>query len=425
MGRGPQVQAIKGMNDIFGEDARYFQFLESTADDLFTEYGYSQMRTPILEPTELFYRSVGESSDIVVNKQMYTFVDAGERSNTMRPEGTAGVIRSVIEHGLLKEQPVQKLWYHGPMFRYEKPQKGRLRQFNQIGIEVFGIPTPAADAEVILLCAHLLKLLGFKDVIIKLNNLGDPEDRKKYNEALRDILLSSKAQWCEQCVERARINPMRVFDCKIESCRELVKTLPRINEFANKYACTHFKTVTDILEACGIKWELDTELVRGLDYYCRTVFEVIQIGTGAQSAVAGGGRYDNLVEELGGPAICGVGMAIGVERLIIAMKSQGLRPPPETVPFCYCFANDEPSLVYMFSFVEKVRSKRKDILFDLHPRSFKAGLKNANRCGAKLVAIAGSAEITERIILIKSLATGNQEKLSFDAAIKYLVDYCQ
>ena len=219
------IQAIRGTKDIFGPEMRAFQFVEEKARELFALYGYSEIRTPVLEATELFARSVGEASDIVVSKQMYTFTDPGDRSNTMRPEGTAGVVRALVECGAFKETSQQKVWYTGPMFRYEKPQKGRLRQFTQIGVEFFGVAHPGADAEIVILSAQLLRAIGFTDLTVKVNNIGDRESRAAYNSALRDAIAGATG-WCEQCVERARVNPMRVFDCKVDGCQALVAKLP-------------------------------------------------------------------------------------------------------------------------------------------------------------------------------------------------------
>ena len=341
----------------------------------------------------------------------------------MRPEGTAGVVRSIIEHGLLKEQPIQKLWYCGPMFRYEKPQKGRLRQFNQIGVESFGVQNPAADAEIIIMCVRLLGKLGFKDICVDLNNLGDKDDRRRYNEELRRILqedIAKGSQWCEQCRNRATVNPMRVFDCKEPGCRELLSTLPQISDFINDEAKQHFDTVTKILDQCQIKWSLNPDLVRGLDYYCRTVFEIVQTGTGAQSAVAGGGRYDGLIEELGGPATCGIGWAIGMERLIIAMKAQQLAPELQAPSQIHGFALDQTSLLYMFSIVEKLRADGKTIRFDLTPKSVKAGLKAASKGGNTLAIFAGENEVSNQQIVVKHLTSGEQETITPEDFFKSL-----
>ena len=282
-------------------DALKFQHLETVAREVFACFGYGEVRTPILEMTELFARSAGEASDIMVSKQMYTFTDAGERSNTMRPEGTAGVVRAMIEAGAFKVLPIHKLYYTGPMFRYEQPQKGRQRQFHQLGVEFFGVSNPAADVDVISLCDQLLKRLGFQDIVTKVNTIGCPECRRAYNEKLRELILSQPDGWCEQCLERARVNPMRVFDCKVQQCTDRVKQLPKISESVCEKCRTHFDEVIRLLNAAGVAHEPDENLVRGFDYYTQTVFEVMQGNIGAQSAILGGGRYDGLVEDSAAP----------------------------------------------------------------------------------------------------------------------------
>ncbi|MGI8905818.1 MAG: histidine--tRNA ligase [Candidatus Sumerlaeaceae bacterium] len=434
------LQAIKGMEDLLPTEAAKYDYVESTARNLFPLYGYGEIRTPILESTELFARSVGDASDVVVSKQMYTFVDAGERSNTMRPEGTAGVVRALIEHGTLKEQPQQKLFYIGPMFRYEKPQKGRLRQFHQIGTEFFGVAHPGADVEIIALCDTYLRKLGFRNIVTKVNNIGCRECRKAYNAMLRETIQSSASvppaastsnaalaqshaataapssrsaqnQWCEQCLERARVNPMRVFDCKVARCNQLVAALPRMKDYLCEACRTHFAGVVRLLDAAKIPYELDESLVRGFDYYTRTVFEVMQGNIGAQSAILGGGRYDYLVEELGGPPTPGVGFGIGIERLLLAMEANGLTFPALAAPEIYALALDEESIPAIFAYVQRAREGGKRVAFDCQPRSAKAGLKAANRVGAQVAVIVGSDEVIRGVAQRKNLSTGEQTEV--------------
>ncbi|MBX7246910.1 MAG: histidine--tRNA ligase [Candidatus Sumerlaeaceae bacterium] len=415
-----QISAIRGMEDILPALARHYQFVEGQARELFDRYGYGEIRTPVLEPTELFARTVGDSSDIVVSKQMYTFTDPGERSNTMRPEGTAGVVRALIESGLLKETSQQKLFYVGPMFRYEKPQKGRQRQFTQIGMELFGVAHAAADAEVITMCYHLLRRVGFNDIVVKLNNLGDPGDRKGFNDRLREAILevvasareSGKyAEWCEQWQDLAAINPMRVFDTKVEECRPYLSSLPRVVDYVGEEARNHFDVVTALLAQAGVPFEVDRELVRGLDYYTRTVFEIVQTGLGAQNAILGGGRYDNLVEELGGPPTPAVGMAIGVERLIMAMQAQGIKLPPSPPPAFYVLALDDESLPTAYRLAELARSSGQRVAFDCQPKSAKAGLRSANRSKAQIAVIVGADELSRGVAQWKNLESGEQIEL--------------
>jgi histidyl-tRNA synthetase len=409
------LQALRGMKDVLPAEARYYQMLESAAQQLFQLYGYGEIRTPVLETTELFARSVGEASDIVVSKQMYCFVDPGERANTMRPEGTAGVVRALIEAGLFKETSQQKVYYQGPMFRYEKPQKGRLRQFNQIGVEFFGVAHPAADAEVIAMSLRLMKQLGFKDPSVKINNIGCRECRQAYNERLREAIreLSGDGsnEWCEQCLQRAELNPMRVFDCKVENCRALVEKLPRVSEFVCQACRDHYDSVLNLLEIGQVAIEQDPELVRGLDYYSQTVFEVVQGGLGSQNAVLGGGRYDYLVEELGGPPTPAVGFAIGVERLIMAMQSQHLAALSVPEVEYYILALEEQSVPEAVRLADLARSSGVHVSFDCQPRSARAGMKAANRSGARVALLIGSDELAKNVAQWKNLESGEQVEL--------------
>jgi len=437
------IRALKGLEDLLPAQTARWQHVERVAHEVFRTFGYSEIRTPIIEATELFARSVGEAADVVVSKQMYTFIDAGERSNTLRPEGTAGVVRALVEHGTFKEQPLQKLYYMGPMFRYERPQKGRQRQFHQIGVEVFGIAHPAADVEVIALCDSYLRKLGFTSLVTHVNNIGCRECRPAYNALLRkeiqgaipagavagpqpeagirqtgmsvlqpdDVSGANTAGWCPQCLERARINPMRVFDCKVERCGQLVQNLPRINDHVCDACRTHFDTALQLMDAAGIPYELDQNLVRGFDYYSRTVFEVMQKDIGAQSTILGGGRYDYLVEELGGPAIPGVGMGVGVERLLLALQANGLAAGAAERPEYYALALDEESLPHVLRFVQAERAAGRAVAFDCQPRSMKAGLKAANRVGAQNIVIVGANEVERGVMQRKNLDTGEQVEI--------------
>lgn len=402
------IQSIKGMEDLLPADSARFQHVEKTAREIFGRYGYGEVRTPILEVTELFARSAGEASDIMVSKQMYTFTDPGDRSNTMRPEGTAGVVRALVQKGSFKELPIHKLYYMGPMFRYERPQKGRQRQFHQVGAEFFGVAHPAADVEIISLCDQLLKALGFQNIVTKVNTIGCPDCRKAYNEKLRAAILDNPVGWCEQCLERARVNPMRVFDCKVPSCGELVRRLPRINDSVCADCQSHFDSVIALLNAAGIAYEKDDSLVRGFDYYTRTVFEVMQGNIGAQSAILGGGRYDGLVAELGGPQVPAVGMGIGIERLLLAMEASGIAFPTDAPVDFYALALDEESLPAVFELTTRLRSAGRNVAFDCQPRGMKPGLKVANRAGAREILIIGSNERERGIALRKNLETGEQ-----------------
>ena len=414
-------QAVKGTKDVLPDVAPYYQLVEEKARELFALYGYREIRTPILESTELFARSVGQASDIVVSKQMYTFTDPGNRSNTMRPEGTAGVVRALIESGAFKETSQQKVFYMGPMFRYERPQKGRLRQFTQIGMECFGISHPAADAETIILSTELLKAVGFRDISVKLNNIGDHDCRRAYNEALRQAIATG-TKWCPQCRERAAINPMRVFDCKVPECKELTADLPSVIDFLNPTSQRHHRSVCEILDAVGVPIELDTELVRGLDYYSQTVFEVVHNGLGAQNAMLGGGRYDYLVEELGGPPTPGVGMSIGLERLILAMQASEIKPPPPPAPEYYLLALDDDSIITVSRLAALARRHGNRVAFDCQPRSARAGLKAADRSGAAAAIIIGTSELERKVAQWKNLENGEQMELTLEEIERNLIE---
>lgn len=412
--RRTRIQSVKGTVDILPSDALRFQYVEQTARRVFERYTYAEIRTPILETTELFARSAGEASDVVVSKQMYTFDDAGGRSNTMRPEGTAGVVRAMVEHGEFKKMPIHKLWYGGPMFRYEQPQKGRQRQFHQLGVEFFGVANPAADVDVIALCDQLLKELGFTNIVTKINTIGCPSCRGAYNDRLRAAILAEPEGWCGQCQHRAVVNPMRVFDCKVDQCTTRVQSLPRVNESVCEECRAHFDQVVAMLNAAGIAHEPDDNLVRGFDYYTRTVFEVMQGNIGAQSAILGGGRYDGLVEELGGPPTPAVGMGIGMERLLLAMEANGIEFPEPQRPDFYALALDKESLPLVTSAVARLRGLGRSVVFDCQPRKMDAGLKAANRAGAQFLLMMGSNERERGILARKDLQTGVQDELRLD-----------
>lgn len=402
------ISSLPGMDDVMPREARRFRHLEDEARRLFALYGYGEIRTPVLEPTELFDRSVGDASDVVVSKQMYTFADYGGRSNTLRPEGTAGAVRAVVEDGLLKREPQAKLFYIGSMFRYEKPQKGRLRQFNQIGVEFFGIAHPAADAEVIAMSDQLLRRVGFTDVVTRVNNIGCRECRRAYNDRLREAVASAGG-YCEQCLKRAELNPMRVFDCKVDACKQLVLKLPRIGDYVCEGCRTHFDEVLRLLDAAKIPYQRDEELVRGFDYYTRTVFEVVYSGgLGSQNAVIGGGRYDYLVEELGGPPTPAVGMGLGMERLLLVMEALGLNPPADQGAEYYVLAMDDASLPAAFDLVQRARASGIRAAFDCQPRKMKAGFKAAEKAGARYMLIIGEGEVARGVVQRKDLQSGEQ-----------------
>ena len=322
------LQALKGFKDVLPGESEKWAFLEQTARKIFQQYGYAEIKTPILEKTELFARTIGAATDIV-EKEMYTFIDRSGDSITLRPEATASVLRAFIEHHLHTQQPIQKLFSIGPMFRHERPQKGRLRQFHQVNAECLGSAGPYTDAEIILLLIQILKAVGLSDIRLRLNSLGCPVCRPSFTAALQNFFEDRKGSFCEDCQRRITTNPLRVFDCKVERCQEFLQEAPALPDFNCPGCRDHFNAVQDLLAPWAVPIQLDPRLVRGLDYYNRTTFEVSAAHLGAQDAVAGGGRYDGLLKTLGGPDMPAIGFAIGLERaaLLMSGESKGVRVP--------------------------------------------------------------------------------------------------
>jgi len=382
-----KVKAIRGMNDILPEQTPVWQYLENTVKSVLSSYGYSEIRMPIVEQTDLFKRSIGEVTDIV-EKEMYTFEDRNGESLTLRPEGTASCVRAGEEHGLLFNQ-TQRLWYTGPMFRYEKPQKGRYRQFHQIGVETFGMASADIDAEVIMLSARLWKQLGILDsVTLQLNSLGSNEARAEYRAALVEYLGARKDQLDEDSQRRLESNPLRILDSKDEGTQALLDDAPTLSDYLDEESKEHFATLCAMLDAAGVKYELNPRLVRGLDYYCKTVFEWVTDKLGAQGTVCAGGRYDGLVKQLGGRPTPAIGFAMGVERLILLLETLDAIPADVRQPFDLYLAAEQKGLQGdVIAMAEMLR----DALPGLRVRVHCAGLKNigakARQTGAPLVAL--------------------------------------
>lgn len=410
------IQAVRGTKDLLSGEIEYYQYLEQLAHKVFSAFDYDEIRTPLFEMTNLFVRSIGEETDIV-SKEMYTFQDKKGRSLTLRPEGTAPVVRAIIEHNLLQDRGMKKFYYIGPMFRYERPQFGRQRQFYQIGVEIFGCAEPSADAEVISLSSYFLEQVGFKDFATRVNTVGCPECRKEYNKLLRTYLNQRENELCDDCKRRAKINPLRVFDCKNSSCKKAIADAPKIKPNVCEKCAEHFNGLLRFLDALKVKYVVDENLVRGFDYYTRTVFETVLSGLGAQDAVLGGGRYDNLVAELGGPPTPGIGMSFGVERLVLAMKNNNISLPEDFVRKvdCYVIALEETALMECTKIADMLRRMGKRTRFDGTPRSLKSGLRSANRSNARFALIIGEQELNEQTILIKDLQSGKQEHIPCDA----------
>lgn len=396
------IQKIKGFADLFPPESDIFTFLESCAREVFGRYGFAELRTPLLERTELFSRGIGGETD-VVQKEMYTFQDKGERSVTLRPEATAGVVRAAIEAG--EAALSGKFFTMGPMFRYERPQKGRMRQFHQINAEVFGVDSPLADAEVLLLLASFLTRVGLTGLAFEVNSLGCRECRPRFHEALNAYFASLDASaLCADCQRRMQTNPLRVLDCKVPACKAVVAGAPSIQDHLCEDCRAHFDTVLSVLSASGLAFSINPRLVRGLDYYVRTTFEVTSTAIGSQSAVAGGGRYDGLVEQLGGPKVPGIGFACGMERLALLL-SDSLAPTP---PDFYLAVLDEASLAAGLLFAEKLRAAGLRGEVAKEAKKLKRQLAHASKVGARTCLILGPDEAAAGTIVAKDLASGQQ-----------------
>ena len=399
------INVIKGTKDILPQNISDWHRLEETALEIFTKYGYKEIRTPIFEATELFARGVGDTTDIV-NKEMYTF-EKSDRSLTLRPENTAGVVRSFIENGMARLSAPVKLWYHGPMFRYERPQAGRQRQFHQVGVEMFGIKQPTADAEVILLAVNYLKALGLNDLLVEINYLGCPTCREAYKERIKEVLKPEFDNLCEDCQSRYEKNPLRLLDCKVDSCKEIFEK-PEIkkviqSDFICEDCAEHFKELKTYLDKLGVRYVENKLLVRGLDYYNRTVFEIKSNNLGSQNAVCGGGRYDSLVRNLGGEDTPAVGWAMGMERL------NALLPSVEPAKLdAYIVSN---SSIEAFKLAEDLRSQGKRVEFDLANKKFVKQLEKASKV-ANFALILGEDEIKNGTVSIKNLKTSEQETVA-------------
>ena len=398
------INVIKGTKDILPQDIAQWHNLEQKALEIFTRYGYKEIRTPIFEATELFARGVGDTTDIV-NKEMYTF-EKSERSLTLRPENTAGVVRSFIENGMARLSAPVKLWYKGPMFRYERPQAGRQRQFHQVGVEMFGIKQATADAEVILLAVNYLKSLGLNDLEVEINSLGCPTCREEYKKRIKEVLRPEFDNLCEDCQNRYEKNPLRLLDCKVESCQTIFAK-PEIqsviqSDFICEECAQHFDELKKYLDKMGVRYIENKLLVRGLDYYNRTVFEIKSNNLGSQNAVCGGGRYDSLVRNLGGDDIPAVGWAMGMERLnALLPKIQDDRLD------AYIVSNSSSDA---FALAEELRAQGFNVEFDLSNKKFTKQLEKASKV-AKYALILGEDEITKGQVSVKNLDTSVQETI--------------
>lgn len=400
------IKAQRGTKDILGEDTLTWQKIQDSARNIFQSANYQEIRTPIFEATELFKRGVGDSTDIV-NKEMYTFSIGGKSENsiTLRPENTAGVVRAYIEHNISRQSPPQKFWYFGPMFRYERPQAGRQRQFHQIGIELFGVENPAADAEAILMAQEFLKSVGVDNLEVELNTLGCPKCREEYRNSIREVLKPYLVELCDDCKIRYEKNPLRILDCKDENCQKIFERDEIKKVILNDYVCPgcaqHFEQVKKYLDALNIKYSRNKMLVRGLDYYNRTVFEIKSNSLGSQNAVCGGGRYDGLVQMLGGTPTPAVGWALGVERLFELIE----KTPAQKLD--YFVVSKYPG--HALKLCKDLREKGKTCDFDMQNRKFAKQLEKAAKI-ANFAVILGEEEIEKSFYTVKNLSTGTQEQ---------------
>ncbi len=413
-----EIKAIRGFNDILPDEIGKWQFVEKTAREVFEGFGFSEIRIPILEKTELFSRGIGEATDIV-EKEMYTFIDRGGHSLTLRPEATASMARAYLEHQLYTFDPVAKLYCIGPMFRYERPQKGRYRQFYQIDAEVFGVENPMVDAEVIVMLIDFLKKVGIEKLELQINSLGCRICRPGYREELKKFLSNKSFQLCEDCQRRLQTNPLRIFDCKVESCQEAIANSPKVIDFICSECQKHFDQVKEYLEAGGLTYLLNPRMVRGLDYYTRTAFEVVSYQLGSQNAVTGGGRYDNLFQEIGGLEIPGIGFAIGMERLVLLLPKDR-----EFVQTLHLFiaALGEGALKEAYRLLNELHLRGIRAEIDYEGKSLKSQMRRADKLKVPYVLILGEKEISRGKAVLRNMETKSQEEIAMGDLLNNLVD---
>lgn len=404
-------KTLKGMQDILPADITLWQKIEAAARSIFHSYGFQEIRTPILEATGVFTRSIGENTDIV-EKEMYTFTDKGDRSVSMRPEGTASVVRSYAEHSLQGLPSPLKLFYMGPMFRYERPQSGRLRQFHQIGVEAFGDTGPRIDAEVIAMLSRLLNEIGLEEISFQLNSIGCPDCRPGYRDALLSFFGTRKDELCEDCRRRYDSNPLRILDCKSKTCIELRRGAPMISDHLCGSCMGHFRELRSMLDILGVRYGINHEMVRGLDYYTKTIFEVTSTNLGAQNAVAAGGRYDRLVEEFGGPQTPAIGFAIGMERIIELLKKSGTCSTPS--PRLFIAVMGKSAEMSGLRIAEELRKKGQWVELGDASASIKSQMRKADRLSSEYVIVIGDEEISSGDVRWKRLSDSAQGNIRID-----------
>lgn len=408
------IKAVRGTKDIFGETGAKYAYIHRIVEELFNSYGYSLIKTPIFEETDLFKRGIGEATD-VVEKEMYTFKDRGDRSLTLRPEGTASVVRAYLENKIYAKEDLSKFYYMGSMFRYERPQAGRQREFNQVGVEVLGEASPILDAEVISMGYHLLEKLGITDLEININSIGGNESRTKYRQALIDYLLPAKEQLCEDCKRRLETNPLRVLDCKNETCKKYTENAPSIIDSLSTEEKEHYETVKKYLTMYNVPFVENPKLVRGLDYYSSTVFEIVTNKLGSQGTVLGGGRYDNLLTQLGNKDIPAFGFAAGVERMMMLL---GDMKQKETD--AYVIWLGEESQEYAMKTADALRKSGVKLAIDFNKKGMKSHMKKAEKLDVNYVIIIGEDEIKNQTLVVKNFNDRTQEELTLEQTIEKL-----
>lgn len=407
------TKKIKGTEDVLPKQSYRWQFIEKIMREESKAYGFKEIRTPVFEHTELFARGVGQTTD-VVQKEMYTFTTKGGESVTLRPEGTAGAARAVLEHALDNEGLPIKASYFVSCYRYEKPQAGRLREFHQFGLEEYGTQSPAADAELICAAQSVLDRLGLDQIHLELNSIGCPECRAKYNQALREYFGQFKDRLCDTCLSRLEKNPMRLLDCKSPQDRELAKDAPKITDYLCEECENHFSEVKRYLDSAGVEYTVNPKIVRGLDYYTKTVFEFVTDCIGAQGTVCGGGRYDGLIEELGGKHMPSLGFAMGLERLLIVMDAQGIAIPDDDKCALYIATMGDDAKVKAFELLRRVRECGLIAETDVVGRGLRAQMKYADKIGAKYSLVLGDNELSDNKAKVKNMETGEQTELALD-----------
>ena len=407
------IQVPKGTQDILPDDAPKWYYIENKIRGILTKYGYQEIRTPAFEYTELFIRGIGESTDIVT-KEMFTFPDRKGRSLTLRPEGTAPVVRAYLENKMDRASQVVKLFYIGPMFRCEKPQAGRFRQFNQFGIEVIGSKSPAVDAEVMVAVLEIYKKLGLENLEVLINSVGCKNCRSVYVQKLKEFIKDKKNFLCSECINRYKKNPLRVLDCKKDNCQKIIKEAPTIIEYLCQECMQHFTEVKSYLNDLKIKYHINPQLVRGLDYYTKTAFEIVSGELGAQNAIGGGGRYDDLVEELGGKPTPAVGFAAGIERMIIAINQQRIEWPKNKELDVFIAKISEKNTDIAFKLLQKIRNAGLSADMDYYAKSLKSQMRLAHKIGARYTIIIGEKELSKNMVTLRNMKTKEQKEVNLD-----------